>query len=64
MNYSQTYLATIVSILAFILPKLGIEIGSEALTTTIQTILVVGSGIWIMVRRYQAGGVTKLGVKK
>lgn len=58
---SQTYLSTLVMVLAAVLPKLGITIGSAELTTTIQTILVVGGGLWVLVRRYQAGGVNVLG---
>ncbi len=61
--YSTTYAAIIVNVLSFILPKVGITIGSDALTTTVQTILVLGTGIVVLVKRYQQGGVTKLGVK-
>ncbi len=61
--YSTTYAAIIVNILSFILPKMGITIGSDALTTTIQTVAIVGSGIVVMYKRYKQGGVTAMGVK-
>ena len=48
---SQTIIATIISILAVVLPLLGINVGSEALTTTAQTILVIGSGLWVWKER-------------
>jgi len=63
-NFSTTILAVVIQLLAVGLPKLGIEVGSEALTTTISTIIVVVSGIWIWWRRYQTGDVTPLGVRK
>ena len=58
---SQTYVSIIVMLLATILPKVGITLGNDALTTTIQTLLVLGGGLWVLVRRYQAGGVTVFG---
>lgn len=61
---SQTYIASIVSILAIFLPKFGIVVGSDELTSIIQAGVVLVSGIWIIVRRYQAGGVTPLGMRK
>lgn len=62
--YSQTYIAVIVNVLVILLPKLGVTIGSEELTTTIQVILGIGTAIWILVRRYKQGGVTMAGVRK
>lgn len=58
---SQTILATIINILAFVLPLLGVEIGSEQLTTTVQTIAVVGTALWIWFRRVSRGDVTVVG---
>ncbi len=52
---SQTYIAAVVGLLAVILPKFGITIGSEELTTTIQSIVVTITTIWTLVRRYQLG---------
>ncbi len=60
---SQTYLAVIVMVLSNVLPKLGVEIGSDALTTTLSVILTVGAALWALVRRHQAGGVSVVGVR-
>lgn len=59
--YSQTYIAAAVVILSQVLPLLGINVGSEALTTTLTTILAVVAGVWVMVRRYSNGDITALG---
>lgn len=61
---SQTYIAAIVGLLTVILPVLGVQIESSELTNGIQSIVVAASFVWVLVRRYQAGGVSKLGVYK
>lgn len=61
MQFSQTYVATIVALLAFFLPKLGVTVGSDELTSIIQGLVVAVSGIWVLVRRYRAGGVNVIG---
>lgn len=61
---SQTYIAVIVGILVELLPHLGVTVGSDALTTTIQTIVLLASGAWILIRRYKQGDVTVVGVRK
>ena len=61
---SQTYIAVIISVLGSILPKLGISIGSDELTTTISVIVTIAGALWALIRRYQAGGVTTLGTRK
>lgn len=61
---SQTIIAVLVNLGAIILPKLGLEIGSESLTTTITTLVAIGSAIWIYVRRYQAGDIKASGVRR
>ncbi len=50
-------------VLAQLLPHLGITLGSDQLTTTVTTIVTIGSAIWALVRRYQAGGITVAGVR-
>lgn len=62
--YSTTYVAVIVNLLSFALPHLGISVGSEQLTTTIQTLITLGTGIWILIERYRKGGVTVSGFRK
>ena len=61
---STTIIASIASILAVVLPMLEIEIGSDELTTTITTIVVVVGGLWTWKERVSKGDVTALGVRK
>lgn len=62
--YSQTYASVIVLLLAQVLPKLGVVIGTEELTTTVATVVTIVSGLWIAIRRYQAGDVSSFGFRK
>ena len=61
---SQTYIAVIVMVLSQLMPKLGLEIGNDALTTSVSTLLLIGGAVWALVRRHQAGGIDALGVRK
>jgi len=61
---SKQYIAVIVTLLATVLPLLGINVGSEALTTTASTIAVVVSGFVVLLERYKKGGVSPLGFRK
>lgn len=61
---SQTIVSVLVLILAQVFPMLGIQIGSEALTTTITTILSIGAALWIWARRYQQGDINLSGTRK
>lgn len=61
--FSTTYIAAVVAILAQILPFFGIIVGTEELTTTLQTIVTVVSGLWIMKERLGRGDISVLGVK-
>lgn len=61
---STTIVAVVLNLLATVLPWLGITVGSDQLTTTVQTLVLVGSGIWIWYRRVGVGDVNALGVKK
>lgn len=61
MPISQTFLAVFVMVLSNVLPKLGVTVGDEALTTTVSVLLTVGAALWALVRRYQAGGVNMVG---
>lgn len=58
---SQTYLAVFISLLVQVLPLAGITIGSDQLTQTIQTLVTVASGLWVLVRRYQNGDINVFG---
>ncbi len=61
---SQTILMVVVQLLSLGLPAIGITVGSDALTSFIQTGLIIASGLWIWFRRVQAGGVSGFGVRK
>jgi hypothetical protein len=52
---SSQYIAVIVGALAFYLPKIGLTVGSEELTSIIQALVLSLSGIWVLIRRYQMG---------
>lgn len=58
---SQTFLSVFVMVLANVLPKIGVSIGDEALTTTVSVLVTIGAALWALVRRYQAGGVNLIG---
>lgn len=61
---SQTIISVFVIVASEFLPRIGINIGNEALTTTIQTLAVIGAALWIWFRRHQAGDINIVGVKK
>lgn len=61
---SQTYIATIVSILSVVLPYFGVKTTSEEVNSVVQAIVVAVMGIWIMIRRYKQGDINVLGAKK
>lgn len=61
---SQTIISLIIGFLAYFLPKWGVVIGNETLTSTAQTIVIIVSGLWIYWRRVQKGDVTLAGVRK
>jgi hypothetical protein len=63
-NYSGTYLSVIVGILAIILPKLGIEIGSEELTAWIGTTIFIVTQIVILYKRWVRGDISLFGSRK
>lgn len=62
--YSTEYTAVIIMLLTQLLPKVGINLDQNAITTTITTLVTLGSGLWLLVKRYQRGGITMAGVRK
>ena len=64
MSFSQEYISAFVIIVVAILPKFGIQIGSEELTAWIQAGITVIGGIIIMVRRFKRGDISLGGIKK
>lgn len=61
---SQTYIAIVVMVLSQLLPKWGIVLESEALTTTVSTVALLLGAVWALYRRYRAGGISTLGLRK
>lgn len=68
---STQYIAILVNLLVMLLPLVGITVESQALETTIQTIVAVVSGLWVMYQRTTLeksiggrGDVTIFGVRK
>lgn len=59
--YSPTYLSAVIVVLSQILPLVGINVGSEALTTTISTIVAIVAGIVIAFRKYSEGNINAMG---
>ena len=60
---SHTIVVVFVIIMAHVLPMIGLNIGSDQLTTTVQTIVDIGGGIYIWYRRVKVGDVTVAGVR-
>lgn len=46
------------------LPMLGVTVGSDQLTQTVQTIVLIVSGLWIWYRRVGVGDVKVSGIRK
>ena len=68
---STTIGATIANLLATILPLIGIQIGSDDLTKTIQVIVAIVTGLWVWYQRTTLqkapagfGDVTAFGTKE
>lgn len=49
--YSTTIAAVIVNLLSMLLPLIGVQVGSDQLTSTIQTIVAILTGAWIWYQR-------------
>ena len=60
---SQTIISVIVILLVQILPALGVQVDSAAVTTTVSTIVTLVAALWIWIRRYQAGGIRASGAR-
>lgn len=58
---STTYIGIYVMVLSEVLPKLGITIGSEELTTFLSVLSTIGGALLSLYGRYRLGGVSTLG---
>ena len=61
---SLTISGLVISVLSFVLPKIGISVLESDLAITITTITVIIGGICIYVGRVRQGDITIFGVKK
>ncbi|MEK7068271.1 MAG: hypothetical protein AAB964_00460 [Patescibacteria group bacterium] len=61
---SSTYIANITGFLLWVAPMLGLNLNATELTTTLTTLVAVGSGVWIFIGRFRAGGITWWGGRK
>ena len=58
---STTIISSGAIILSQLLPLIGIDIGTEQLQTTIQTIIAIVAGVWIWIQRVKRGDVNAMG---
>jgi len=63
MQFSTTYLSTIVMFLVFLAKVIGVEVGSAELTTTVEVIVSFVAGVWIMIERFKKGGISIFGAR-
>jgi hypothetical protein len=61
MKYSQTFAAVIVALLGWF--NLGHLISDNEVGAIIDATLQLGGLLWVIIRRYQAGGVTLVGTR-
>jgi len=64
MDFSPTYISAIVVVLVSIFRFFKIDLKSEELTPIIESLVIAISGIVVLVRRYQKGDLTLLGIRK
>jgi len=60
---STQVIASLSSILAVVLPLLGVEVGSEQLTIALSTIVVVVAGLWNYAKRVSQDDVNLAGIR-
>lgn len=53
--FAPSYIAMIVSVLVQVLAQFGVTIGSEELTTTITTLVTIGTALFVMFRQIKTG---------
>lgn len=65
MKISSTYIAGIVSVIAFVLPLIGYDVADTAvLNKTVVDIAGAISAIYVFIGRYRAGGINAFGIRK
>lgn len=63
MQIAPTFISAFIIILSQVLPMIGINIGSEALNTTAQTIIAIVGGLYILYRQKITGRSTLAGTR-
>lgn len=63
MQFAPTFLSAFVIVLSQVLPAVGINIGTEQLTTTVQTVVAIVGGIYILYRQKTTGRSTLVGTR-
>jgi predicted RND superfamily exporter protein len=53
--FSPTYISAAVAVIVNILSLLGINVGTEELTTTVTTIITIGAGLVVIYRSIAQG---------
>ena len=61
---STTITSVLAQLLVVILPMFGVRVGTDELTAAIQTIVVIGTGLYIWVERVRKGDVKWFGGRK
>lgn len=61
---SQIIAAAIIQLLVVGLPMIGLRLGNDQITSFAQTLIVIGTAVWIWFRRYQQGDVKLSGLRK
>lgn len=63
-KYSITFVGIIIIVLSQILQRLNITVATEALSTTIETLLLLGGALLALWGRWRKGDVNIFGFKK
>ncbi|MDZ4228252.1 MAG: hypothetical protein U1E54_03325 [Candidatus Levybacteria bacterium] len=61
---STTIISVIINLLSVALPYIGVTVGTDELTTSVQTVIAIVTGLWIWFERVKRGDVNALGVKR
>ena len=60
---SQTIIGVLIMLASVLLPKIGVTISNDQLTSTIFTIFTIIGGIWAWYGRYRLGGINAAGIR-
>lgn len=60
---APSYISAVVLFLSQVLPILGVSVGSDALTTTLQTVIAIVVGVIVALRQISSGRSTWFGTR-